>query len=155
MNFKFCFSRAPWRLPETPFSFGDCKGTLFLFPSKLFFIFFSSFFRRKHHIVDSQFFINPDRKCACRTNKNIGGRLKTAALQKHLKLSAADYIIPPIPPAGIAGAGSFSGISVMAHSVVRNMPATEAAFSRAIRDTFVGSMTPASNMFTYSSVRAL
>ena len=41
------------------------------------------------------------------------------------------------------------------HSVVRNMPATEAAFSRATRATLVGSMTPASYMFTYSSVRAL
>ena len=68
--------------------------------------------------------------------------------------SYRSYIMPPIPPpAGIAGAGS--GISTIAHSVVRNIPATEAAFSRATRDTLVGSMTPASNMFTYSSVRAL
>ena len=65
------------------------------------------------------------------------------------------YIMPPIPPAGIAGAATGSGISVMAHSVVRNIPATEAAFSRATRDTLVGSITPASNIFTYSSVRAL
>ena len=65
------------------------------------------------------------------------------------------YIMPPIPPAGIAGAGSFSGISAMAHSVVRNIPATEAAFSRATRDTLVGSMTPASYMLTNSSVLAL
>ncbi len=35
-------------LPETPFSFGDCKGTLFLFPSKLFFIFFRGIFRASH-----------------------------------------------------------------------------------------------------------
>ena len=55
-----------------------------------------------------------------------------------------DYIIPP---AGIAGAaGSFSGMSTIPHSVVRNMPATDAAFSRATRATFVGSITPASSM---------
>ena len=63
------------------------------------------------------------------------------------------YIIPPAGIAGAAGAGS--GMSTIPHSVVRNMPATEAAFSRATRATFVGSMTPASYMFTYSSVRAL
>ncbi len=69
--------------------------------------------------------------------------------------SADDYIMPPIPPAGIAGAASFSGMSTIAHSVVRNIPATEAAFSRATRATLVGSITPASNILTYSSVRAL
>ena len=46
-----------------------------------------------------------------------------------------DYIIPP---AGTAGAGVGSGISTIPHSVVRNMPATDAAFSRATRATFVG-----------------
>ena len=76
---------------------------------------------------------------------------KSKLFYKH-KIS---YIIPPIPPAGIAGAAAGSGMSAIAHSVVRNIPATEAAFSRATRDTLVGSMTPASNMFTYSSVRAL
>ena len=65
----------------------------------------------------------------------------------------ADYIMPPAGMAGAAGVGS--GMSTMPHSVVRNMPATEAAFSKATRDTLVGSMTPASYMFTYSSVRAL
>ena len=56
-----------------------------------------------------------------------------------------DYIIPPMPgapPIGIAG--SFSGLSTIRHSVVRNIPAIEAAFSRATRATFAGSMTPAS-----------
>lgn len=49
----------------------------------------------------------------------------------------------PIPPgAGIAGFSSFT--SVMAHSVVKNTLATDAAFSRAIRVTLVGSITPAS-----------
>ena len=60
-----------------------------------------------------------------------------------------------IPPSGIAGAGVGSGMSTIPHSVVRNIPATEAAFSRATRLTLVGSMTPASNILTYSSVRAL
>ena len=64
-----------------------------------------------------------------------------------------NYIMPPAGMAGAAGAGS--GMSTMPHSVVRNMPATLAAFSRATRDTLVGSMTPASYMFTYSLVRAL
>ncbi len=64
-----------------------------------------------------------------------------------------DYIIPPSFIAGAAGVGS--GISTMPHSVVRNIPATEAAFSRATRLTLVGSMTPASNIFIYSPVRAL
>ena len=58
-----------------------------------------------------------------------------------------NYIIPPMPgapPIGIAG--SFSGLSTMRHSVVRNRPAIDAAFSRATRDTFAGSMTPALRM---------
>ena len=53
------------------------------------------------------------------------------------------YIIPPIPgapPIGIAGFSS--GLSTIRHSVVRNMPAIEAAFSRATRATLAGSMTP-------------
>src|SRR6056297_1936950 len=56
------------------------------------------------------------------------------------------YIIPPIPPipgppAGIGG--SSSGSSTRTHSVVKNIPAIEAAFSSAILATFVGSITPA------------
>lgn len=86
-------------------------------------------------------------------NKNTGGH-PTAGIFAYC-YADADYIMPPIPPAGIAGAASFSGRSTIAHSVVRNIPATDAAFSRATRDTLVGSITPASNMFTYSSVRAL
>ena len=64
-----------------------------------------------------------------------------------------DYIIPPAGAAGMAGAGS--GMSTIPHSVVRNIPATDAAFSRATLDTLVGSITPASYIFTYSPVRAL
>ena len=55
-----------------------------------------------------------------------------------------DYIIPPIPgapPIGIAGSGA--GLSQITDSVVRNSPATEAAFSSATRATFAGSMIPA------------
>ncbi len=58
---------------------------------------------------------------------------------------AMPYIMPPIPPmpgamAGMAGVSSF--FSAMTHSVVRNIPAIDAAFSRATRVTFAGSMTP-------------
>ena len=54
------------------------------------------------------------------------------------------YIIPPIPaPPPIGIAGFSSGLSTMRHSVVRNIPAIEAAFSRATRETLAGSITPA------------
>ena len=51
------------------------------------------------------------------------------------ELSLADYIMPPMPPPwGIAGiADSFSGLSLMTHSVISTIPAMEAAFSRAVR----------------------
>ena len=55
-----------------------------------------------------------------------------------------NYIIPPMPPipgAGIAGAGFSSFLSAITHSVVKNMPAIEAAFSRATRVTLAGSIT--------------
>ena len=48
------------------------------------------------------------------------------------------YIMPPIPGLPIGMAGSFSGLSTMRHSVVRNMPAMEAAFSSATRATLAG-----------------
>lgn len=56
-------------------------------------------------------------------------------------------------PAGIAGLSSL--ISESTHSVVSNMPAIEAAFSKATRVTLVGSITPAANNGSYLSVRAL
>ena len=40
------------------------------------------------------------------------------------------YIIPPILPAGIGGIGFSAGFSASTHSVVRNIEAIEAAFSR-------------------------
>lgn len=42
----------------------------------------------------------------------------------------------------------------MSASVVRNIPATEIAFSRAERSTFVGSMIPAFTRSLYSSEAA-
>ena len=60
------------------------------------------------------------------------------------------YIIPGIPPpppiGGIAGASSL--MSTKAHSVVKIIPATEAAFSKATRATFLGSMIPSLSMST-------
>ena len=54
------------------------------------------------------------------------------------------YIIPGIPPPPICGvAGVSSLISEITHSVVSNMPATDAAFSRATLTTLAGSITPA------------
>ena len=75
----------------------------------------------------------------------------TALLSK----SRADYIIPPIPPAGICGIGFSAGFSASTHSVVRNIEAIEAAFSRATRDTFVGSIIPAAIRSSKRSSRAL
>ena len=63
----------------------------------------------------------------------------------------ADYIMPPmppIPPAGIAGAAFSSFLSAMTHSVVRNIPAMDAAFSNATRVTLAGSITPAAWRFS-------
>ena len=61
--------------------------------------------------------------------------------------------IPPMSGAGAAGAFG-SGMSVIAHSVVRSVPATLAAFLRAEQVTFAGSIIPASSMFTHLSRRA-
>ena len=75
-----------------------------------------------------------------------------------IEKSGSYYIIPPIPPipgAGIAGAVFSSFLSAITHSVVKNMPAIEAAFSNATRVTLAGSMTPAAKKFSYSPVRAL
>ena len=70
------------------------------------------------------------------------------------RISKDFYIIPPIPPIPgapppIGGIGGFSSsISVITHSVVKNIPAIDAAFSNAIRVTLVGSITPASKSFS-------
>ena len=75
-------------------------------------------------------------------------RMIAAALSQNMGVPSADYIMPPIPGfiAGAAGAGS--GLSASTHSVVRNMPATDAAFCRATRVTLVGSITPAASRFS-------
>ena len=55
--------------------------------------------------------------------------------------------IPPPPPiGGMAGASSL--MSIRAHSVVKIIPATEAAFSRATRVTFLGSIIPSLSIST-------
>ena len=63
--------------------------------------------------------------------------------------------MPPMssPPPGIAGA-DFSGLSAMTASVVRNRAAIDAAFCRADRVTFAGSMMPAATRSTYSPLAA-
>lgn len=53
------------------------------------------------------------------------------------------YIMPPIPGAAAGAAGAGSGLSTNTHSVVRNRPAIEAAFSKATRSTLAGSTIPA------------
>lgn len=94
-----------------------------------------------------------DKKTGVQTMKSQSGHLSILSVSPAVRQSPRFYIIPPSGIAGAAGAGS--GISTIPHSVVRNIPATEAAFSRATRLTLVGSITPASNILTYSSVRAL
>jgi hypothetical protein len=59
-----------------------------------------------------------------------------------------DYIMPPIPPPALAivESGLSSFLLAKTHSVVRNIEAIDAAFSKATRDTFVGSMIPAASI---------
>ncbi len=64
------------------------------------------------------------------------------------------YIIPPMPPPGIAGIFSFSGMSATSASVTRTIIAMLAAFSRALRTTLVGSMMPFFIMSPKSSASA-
>ena len=67
------------------------------------------------------------------------------------------YIIPsmpPIPPPGIAGIFSFSGMSATSASVTRTMAAMLEAFYRALRTTLVGSMMPFFIMSPKSSASA-
>ena len=75
---------------------------------------------------------------------------KTFMLCRFYNIS--DYIMPGC---GAAMGAFSSGLSTMRHSVVRNIPAMEAAFSRATRSTLAGSMTPALRRSSYLSSRAL
>ncbi len=83
--------------------------------------------------------------------KNIKKRV-SAKLTPSILLYGVDenYIMPPIPPipGAPAGIGFSSFLSTITHSVVRNMPAMEAAFSRATRVTLVGSIIPLSRRFS-------
>ncbi len=56
------------------------------------------------------------------------------------------YIPPPMPPAGAAGAGVSSFLSATRDSVVRITEAIEAAFCSALRVTLVGSTMPLSTI---------
>ena len=60
--------------------------------------------------------------------------------------------MPAAPP---PAAAFFFGFSAIMASVVRSRLATEAAFCRAVRDTLVGSMTPALSRSSKTSVAAL
>lgn len=75
--------------------------------------------------------------------RNAASWMKRYFLRDHI------MPMPPMPGLGIAGAGFSSFLSAMTHSVVRNMPAIEAAFSRATRVTLAGSMTPAAKRSSY------
>ena len=98
------------------------------------------------------FYVAYSKRFAVLTVRTVG----TLELLEPLEQLAREYyIIPPIPPAGIAGTGVSSLISVMTHSVVRNIPAMLAAFSNATRVTLAGSTTPAAFKFSYTSLRAL
>src|SRR5699024_3938589 len=61
----------------------------------------------------------------------------------------------PIPPVGSSAGASGSGIVATAASVVNSKADTDAAFCKAERVTFVGSIIPASIMSTSSPVNAL
>ena len=60
--------------------------------------------------------------------------------------------MPGIPPPPIGGAAGVSSLmSTKAHSVVKIIPATDAAFSSATLVTFFGSIIPDSKRSTYFS----
>lgn len=90
--------------------------------------------------------------------KNAPPHYRYIVLGRSLRmlLSLIDhYIMPPMPGLAIGISGLSSFLSQITHSVVRNMPATEAAFSRATRVTLAGSTTPAARKSPNSSVFAL
>jgi hypothetical protein len=85
----------------------------------------------------------------CKKYKTIKKRFNAYLKRFLYSLFHGIYIIPGIPPPPIGGIGGVSSlISTRAHSVVKIMPATEAAFSNAIRVTFFGSIIPAFSMST-------
>src|ERR1019366_1698538 len=70
--------------------------------------------------------------------------------QDRVARASTDYISYSAMSASVPRSFLSSGISVIVASVSRRTPATETAFSRAMRTTFVGSMIPASIRSTYS-----
>ena len=70
------------------------------------------------------------------------------------RLGRVNQYISSMPPPG-GPSGFFSGISETIASVVSNRPATLAAFWRAVRSTFIGTITPSATRSPYLAVMAL
>ena len=134
MNF-LSFSSLILGRKKARFQNGIAKVDIIFYPANFFEVFFrifSGFFRDRINGIDD-----------LAEYQHFAKKAPSGAFFEYFSLY---YIIPPAGIAGAAGAGS--GMSTIPHSVVRNMPATEAAFSRATRATLVGSMTPASYILT-------
>ncbi len=77
-----------------------------------------------------------------------GAASATPSLPSSLFPLPAQYMPPMPPPGGPAGAGFSSFFSTISASVVSRRLAIEAAFCNAVRETLVGSMTPACTRFS-------
>jgi hypothetical protein len=97
---------------------------------------------RLHHAADSH---KRSIMCYAAHAAQLGANRKSGAPRGTPPVEAlegrASYIMPPMPPAGIAGASS-SGSATITSVVTMRLP-MEAAFCRALRETIVGSVTPA------------
>ena len=147
----------PFRCTRSPN--GIAKVLLFFYSANFFRIFLK-FFLSPLHITPPgtpEAGPGPSRHRSRTGSPNKKGPGRQASPDPKQTSNQSNYVMYYyiIPPAGAAGAGIGSGMSTIPHSVVRNIPATDAAFSRATRLTLVGSMTPASNILTNSPVRAL
>ena len=107
-------------------------------------IMYQSFAAKILHLHKSSKFFS--QKIVTNTLKTLKRGTKQSSFPLFVIYSLQNYIIPPIPGLPIGIAGFSSGLSTIRHSVVRNMPAIEAAFSRATRATLAGSITPALRM---------
>ena len=107
-------------------------------------IMYQSFAAKILHLHKSSKFFS--QKIVTNTLKTLKRGNETVSFPLFVIYSLQNYIIPPIPGLPIGIAGFSSGLSTIRHSVVRNMPAIEAAFSRATRATLAGSITPALRM---------
>ena len=85
------------------------------------------------------------RSAAYRTYVSIGSPKATKPRRLKTSPTADFYIMPGMPPPPIGGieGGLSSLILEITHSVVKSIPATEAAFSKATLTTLAGSITPA------------